>query len=303
MKAINSGTDSVCVVDGDRLGLDTLCIEAVEARLEELFDIKFSSDEERRLFDIRFIEAVTGSGEELLKMNAVYSSSLFAFLFFSKVSESNPLKIGDIEYVDAFFEVKNKVYKNPSNMDVVLKSRKNELLFVECKFSEYLTPGKAIIREAYFTDKQHTLVRMLRDDSDSLLRLIGGSGDAYQIEFDGKQVYADGIKQIIAHLIGIEHYHNGDFYFNKKEDRRNGLLVKDAFKTRFIEIVFEFDGDKGDASKKETYFKATKYLLECIGDESLLSPTTYQEVLRDKNNDAYKKSLPPRFLALYGLDK
>lgn len=295
-------TETFPVVRGDRLGLEAVCIEPIKSKIISFFNIEFSSAEEERAFDIRFNEAVTGSGDELFKMNAVYSSSLFAFLFFSKISGDNPLTIGGIEYVDAFFEFKNKVYKGPSNMDVVLKGRSNELLFVECKFSEYLTPGPTDIRSAYFQDEQHTLARRLRSDSDSRLRLEW-DGKKYQAKFDGKPVYTEGIKQIIAHLIGIENYRNGNFYEyveeSNQKDRRNDLLVKGAFQTRFIEIMFQFDKDN---SKRKTYCDAASYLLSIVQDDSLLSPITYQTVLNDEANEAYKNSLPPRFIALYGLE-
>ena len=95
------------------------------------------------LFDDLYDQAIGGSGSEDGNMCNAISSSLFAFLFFSRVSNDNPIIINGTKYTHVCFEFKNRTLSGksdfaPSNIDVVLASDGyTDILFIESKFGEY----------------------------------------------------------------------------------------------------------------------------------------------------------------------
>ena len=101
-------------------------------------------------WDRCFQEAVSGPGNEMERIRTLHSSALLPLLCFSQVSTKRPLTYDGIKYVQAFFEVKNKVFYGPSSIDVVLKSEEGDILFLESKFTEYLEGEKPKIKEKYF---------------------------------------------------------------------------------------------------------------------------------------------------------
>ena len=136
----------------DKLGLKELSIDEnnfrdkaktslslgmnLEDKAETFLCYKFIDKENQNHFKKQFKQAISGDGNELLKMDAVKSSSLCALLFFYNVGKDkeHQLIINGITYTKSFFEYKNKVYQKPSNMDVVLTNDDGDVLFIECKF-------------------------------------------------------------------------------------------------------------------------------------------------------------------------
>lgn len=237
-------------------------------KLIEIFDIK-----DKDIFRSKFNEAVSGDGHELLNMLTIWSSSLCALLCFYNVN-NNPLHITinyegkNIEccFREVYFEVKNKVLKNPSNVDVVLIDRENKvILFLESKFAEYLEYDKVDIPDSY--------KNYLKDISrEELFNFI---------KDDSVKRYNYGLKQLLTHYIGLYNFTNDKLYKYEDSDNRKEVLDFyskncDDCKVFLQEIVFDNDKDK-----KEEYFKNLNKVIEYLnwnGKVKVLSPTTYQEV-------------------------
>ena len=242
----------------------------------------FLDNPKDKTFDAKFKQAISGSGDELFKMNAPWSSSLCALLFFYNVNKNNPLTINEIEYTESFFEVKNEVFDAPSNMDVVLRSKDGKrLLFVECKFSEYLTPGTRYISPKYLVND---VVKTLRSGNDDIC-LENYSNNDYRAFYKGTRIFAYGIQQIIAHSIGLDNFVKKNIKKDRYSDNRKALFEGD-YNVSFIEVVFDF----GDSFKDEyvNYHNAVNHLMDLIKIDGveMLKPTSYQDVL--KSNKDFK---------------
>ena len=202
-------------------------------------------------------------------------------LFFYNLSKSeeHQLEINGVKYTKSFFEYKNKVYRNPSNMDVVLTNDEGDILFVECKFSEYLEADKPEISSSYFTnEKSEPIMRSLLDK-----RILIKHGEKrYSAEYNSRKIYATGLKQIVAHYVGVNHFIARELYENKYGDDRD--MIKDISnpRVRFIEVLF----DLGDDLKN--YREASDYLInEIIKKPTIFKASiTYQEII--KQNKKYK---------------
>lgn len=158
--------------------------------------------------------AVTGDGNEESNILTIHASSLLALLCFFSVSPEHPLTIGKDTYTEVMFEVKNVVIKadgrKPSNIDVLLVSKSEDgnvrkLLFLESKFTEYLTH-----RRMELASKYQGFYTILKEGIPDLKFNIGNYKKRHQ---DGnkstvfglweKGKYLDGIKQAFSHLLGI----------------------------------------------------------------------------------------------------
>ena len=150
------------VIDYDgKFGLKDKCIDLIECELAKIFNCDINKT--------YFKQAVSGSGNELLKIDSMKSSSLLAFLFFQNVNKELKIKIKDEYYSIVKFEFKNKVFNGPSNIDVVLENEKS-ILFVECKFTEYLTPSTVDIRKPYQGNK--LFKQLINSDGKEIVSLI-----------------------------------------------------------------------------------------------------------------------------------
>ena len=281
----------------DRLDLDALGIDKTKFRdkgkksislgidLEEkacgFLQEKFIEEGNRPYFAKQFAQAISGDGNELMKMDAAKSSSLCSLLFFYNLADEDGrrLTIEGITYTRSFFEYKNKVYRNPSNMDVVLTNAEGDILFVECKFSEYFERDDSpTISATYFTDERSAgLMGYLVEQG--ILRK--GKKDAYTAYYGGERIHATGLKQIVAHYVGIGHFLAGDYPKEQYGDDRD--LIKDIpnKKVRFIEVLF----DLGEELKN--YKDASDALIAHISKpDQFLQSTTYQAILSE--NPQYK---------------
>lgn len=110
-----------------------------------------------KIFADKYLQATSGDGQEARRIRTLHSSSLLCLLCFYGVSEERPLNLivegRQVRFTSSLFEVKNPVgtdetgKEHNSNMDVVLYGKdsqngKKVILFLESKFSEYLTWGK-----------------------------------------------------------------------------------------------------------------------------------------------------------------
>ena len=252
--------------------------EEKEAIADQLI-LNFKIDyEEKDDFKGKLISACSGSGGEGAKITTLHSSSLCAFLFFYKVSDTKPLNIdingNNVAFFKVLFEYQNTVIegRNPSNVDIVLigKDNKNKdiILFLESKFSEYLTAKQANVALEYI--KQYPNIYNPKDPT--FLDAIGfefkknkkDGSFIHQIEREGKienfynigpkqgSVYSEGIKQMISHYLGIKNY-------LEKENKRHDKRPLPKAEIYLAEIIFDFAFGK---AKKclEKYTNAYKAL-------------------------------------------
>ena len=193
-----------------------------------------------KLFPAKFKKAIGGDGREYRRIRTLHSSSLISLLCFYGVSEAKSLSISidghDIEFTESSFEEKNTIgpdadgKPHESNMDVFLKGRDKEtgravVLFLESKFSEYLSWGKhtEISNYVYW----ETYAQLFN----------GGYLDRMGLKYDPMDKkkkyselasikgrthhYAGGIKQMVSHFIGVknvaetEKYKDCDIYLGE----------------------------------------------------------------------------------------
>ena len=250
---------------------------------------------EDALFDEKFLESISGDGNEGDKNYALKSSSLCALLFFYKVSKENPIHYKGIEYTKAYFEVKNKVTSKPSNMDVVLIGTKEErddsILFIESKFSEFIGTGEYSLAKTY---RREPYRHMFFNDV---------------FNYDEQKVFQYGLKQLITHYIGIRNFLTSEMDEYKKEMAKsyNGKIgnrvevYKGYRNVGFLEIVFKMAED----DYKE-YVSETKKVFDSLEREvakdkmplELYGTVTYQDFFPT----AYKKNLDQRVKDYYRID-
>lgn len=203
-----------------RVSKDSLSIRQsgndIALSLFNAFELGNGSDFEtfRRAYNM----AVTGDGDEKPKILTIHSSSLLALLCFFSVSPERPLTIGEDKYTEVMFEVKNVVIRadrrKPSNVDVVLVSksedgRARKLLFLESKFTEYITHGHAELAPKYY-DFFNILKNSLpglnfRIANYDIHHQDGSVSTVFGLLSDERR-YLCGIKQAFSHLLGIATY-------------------------------------------------------------------------------------------------
>ncbi len=187
-----------------------------------------------------FKQATSGLGQEAEKISTLHSSSLLALLYFSNVTKESPLYIDGIGYTKVWFEVKNKVFDKPSNIDVVLGNEDEDLLFIESKFTEYLFPDNSSFAKKYLNFYANILPRI----EGYPLRMLyprkydGKDGMGLEASSDAKlysHLYMNGIKQCFSHLIGL---------CQGPDDDSCLQWGKFKGKIRFATILFYFPGDE-----------------------------------------------------------
>ena len=249
----------------EKIGIKEACINASIERIQERFGVGVDKE--------KFRSAVSGSGNELLKMDSKTSSSLLAFLFFQNAPK-NKLTINGTTYNDVKFEYKNEVFNSPSNVDVVLEND-DSIIFIECKFTEYLTPSIVAISDQYLDNDLFKELKKKKTDFVSLEN-VDKEKNKYSAAINGTRIYAEGIKQIIAHLIGIKNYKN-------KEENKNKKIA-------FLEVVYGFDTDiLYNYRKAIDSLKDTVYIQDLKID--YLGLMTYQEILNKNTNYVLAKGI------------
>ena len=262
----------------------------------------------QRIFGIResarglFEAATSGNGNEKQKILTRHSSSLLAFLCFNDVA-NNPIRIKGTDYNEVMFEVKNNVINEsgmPSNIDVLLMGEnRKKLLFLESKFTEYLSGGKVTLSP----DKYETFYTKLKEKLfdcpfSACYKTVNSKTGKSQKEqyalYNGEKTseYLEGIKQAFSHLLGIA---TGPAKKQTKgnEDYTRSLL-ENADEIKFASIVFNCDNDKFGEYKDlyESVFKNSEVILETIKEvlpNSEIKLTIvpkllqYQKVFQDNN--------------------
>lgn len=267
-------------------------------------------------FNRKFSEVTTGEGDELNKIVTPFSSSCQSLLFFYQVNNENPIRILGKEYNEVYFEYLNPVLQMPSSIDVVLVNKKEgNVLFIESKLTEMIESSKEkdcssnhVIGSTYFAKsgkwegKGFGKLKLNKSDYEK----IGIDEDNKNIKKqsiinpinDNKYVYSEGIKQILAHTIGIINFRNG-------ESKISGLdKLNDV---TFLSLHNSLPGyNEDDAQNKIKQFENhVNTVFECLKAKDLginFEQRTYQEIYEDLLN-SYKALLTPKIVEYYKLDK
>ena len=246
-----------------------------------------------KVFAYKYQQAISGDGQEARRIRTLHSSSLLCLLCFYGVSEERPLRLNlegrQITFTSSQFEVKNPVgtdetgKEHHSNMDVVLTGKdaqtgKEVILFLESKFSEYLTWGKysGISNQVY----QKTYDQLFNA---GVLERMGlkyeecpdkpGYSDLASVK--GKTLhYAGGIKQMVSHYLGVKNAAEGKLY--------------EGYDIYLGEILFKFPDSIEDAQRKfNDYDRLYMTLAEGLNQLSedkfkvIDQCLTYQDVFKD----------------------
>ena len=253
-----------------------------EDRGEDLAGI-FGLDAE--VFGKKYLEAISGDGQEARRIRTLHSSSLLCLLCFYGVSEDRPLviKIGGrvVKFTSSSFEVKLPVEKEengesrPANIDVVLagkdeKRGKPVMLFLESKFSEYLSWGKyEEISNRVYEKTYSQLCKGGYLDMMGLKFEENPENPSYSVlsSINGRTIhYASGIKQMVSHFLGVkniaERDKGVDIYLGEILFKISGAIDKRNHKFQDFRHLYKISDSK---------FKVVE---QCF---------TYQEVFRSFN--------------------
>lgn len=220
--------------------------------LSKIFDLTVTT-KMRELFKA----ATSGDGDERSKIVTLHSSSLLAFLCFFDVS-NHPITIDKTQYNEVMFEVKNDVINaslgKPSNIDILLmgKNRKR-LMFLESKFTEYLSGGKVFLSPERYKKFYDLLSEKLDLPFKASFDKVNHKPDKshsepfvteeYCLKNDvGKSEYLDGIKQAFSHLLGIATGPANQQALGNEAYKMS--LLENAEEIKFASIVFNCDNDK-----------------------------------------------------------
>lgn len=240
-------------------------IDFVGDKIALSFDINKNKD----TFAKKFQMACSGSGDELKKITTLHSSSLCALLFFFNVDNKKLIipSLSEYEFTESYFEFQNKVIRSPSNIDVVLlgkniKTGKKVILFLESKFSEYITGTKKTkVGKSYFKSGCPSLPIYNRIEEDSYFDFDKKDG------FSDSKKYNEGIKQMISHYYGIRNFMEGDF-FKKNENVYKNIREYGAEEIILGEILFDnFAKNSGLTEKLDNYKDDYSKLAEIIKEE------------------------------------
>ncbi len=276
--------------------------EDVFGTIQRIFGINESA---RGLFEA----ATSGDGNEKPRILTLHSSSLLAFLCFNDVA-NHPITIDGIVYDEVMFEVKNDVIDaslgKPSNIDVLLMGEnRKKLLFLESKFTEYLSGGKVFLSPDRYKEFYDLLLYKLDLPFKASFDKVNHKPNKSHSEpfvteeyclINKNNVrtseYLGGIKQAFSHLLGIA---TGPAKEQTKgnEDYTSSLL-ENADEIKFASIVFNCDNEKFDDYKilYESVFENSEVILETIKEvlpKSEIKLTIvpkllqYQKVFQDNN--------------------
>ena len=246
-----------------------------------------------KIFADKYLQATSGDGQEARRIRTLHSSSLLCLLCFYGVSEERPLNLivegRQVRFTSSQFEVKNPVgtdetgKEHNSNMDVVpygkdSQTGKKVILFLESKFSEYLTWGKYsgisnhVYRKIYAQLSHNGVLERIglkyeeNPDNRAYSDLASSKGNTLH--------YTGGVKQMVSHFLGVKNTAAGKQF----ED----------YDIYLGEILFRFPGSIEDAQRKfNDYDGLYKTLAEGLNQLSednfkvLGQCLTYQDVFKD----------------------
>ena len=231
-----------------------------------------------------FSEAISGEGTEGNKIDSIWSSSLLALLFFySAIRQNGGIKIRGIDgalFDRCCFEFRNPAM-NPSKPScpdcVLLSSDKRHIVFVECKFTEYLSHKKAKLSEKYANDECTKQI----------------ANKFSELQNRGESHYFEGIKQVITHYYGICNFLKDMPDHPELKNGRKRVVIDEyrkGAKVHFLEVVYDFYKIGKDKYKDrlDDYKNIHSKFIDMINAENpeldALPLTTYQEILQYSDN-------------------
>ena len=252
------------------------------------------------MFCSKFVQAISGDGQEANKIMTLHSSSLASLLVFYSVSKDNPIYVmvdgKEEKFTESLFEVKNEVWEgsgNFSNVDVVLRGD-NCILYLESKFSEYLGSGPV---EVKMVDYYNTIYERLSDTlKDAGVHLMTKDGKRFLEREDKAAFYNEGLKQMISHYLGVT------------TEITAGRLNASGKIIALGEVLFNFEDRVPICAKKyESYKTAYSFLKKglegCVKEDDtnliINDLTTYQCILRSESNHQFLQNLPERIREFY----
>ena len=257
-------------------------------------------------------QAGSGSATEWRRLSTLHSSALCALLHFWKIDEDHQvtlcLDVINFTFSNVFFEIKNIVYEAPSSLDVVLTGCKDDetpvVLYLESKFSEHIRGAvtrmsqkrkEGIISGQYFDPVETNKFKV---NVDRVLQRLGlekleaNDHNYFFVRKEGntepKWLYAEGIKQIIAHYLGI--CKEIECHFDKRPAVLSDLKdIELKANTEYYlgTILFDFqDADNSFAEKQRCYSSLYHKLAVSLNESWDLQPKlrvmenalTYQEI-------------------------
>ena len=254
--------------------------------LSKIFDLTITP-EMRELFK----SATGGDGDERSKIVTLHSSSLLAFLCFYDVS-NHPIIIDEIdktEYNEVMFEVMNDVINaslgKPSNIDVLLMGEnRKKLLFIESKFTEYLSGGKVFLSSDRYKEFYDLLLDKLDLPFKASFDKVNHKPDKSHSEpfvteeyclksKNGERTskYLGGIKQAFSHLLGIATGPANQQASGNEAYKMS--LLENAEEIKFASIVFNCDNGK---------FEKYDELYKSVFENSNVIKETIKEVLKKR---------------------
>lgn len=265
----------------------------IAEKYRNFFDISF----EKGAFDEAFEIVTNGKGNEISKINSVISSSLLSLLCFyplfknsdNKIISFN-LNINDqnlqVPFNKSFFEIRNKVIKSPSCMDIVLQSTdKTKLLFLESKFCEYLDKNKTekygitYYNELY---KDEPLFTILKDNG-----IVISKKGKKMLMVSKNEKYIAGIKQTISHIIGILRgpQEETDSFYSKEYLESYKKAYNDASMLIYGTILYN-PCDLGNEEAKNDFDNYKKLYSNIIGNNGseILKQIKNSPIIKEKNS-------------------
>lgn len=265
--------------------------EIIEEQFKHICKAFQLDDTDKHISDL-FHAAACGSGNEWMEINQLNSSSLLSFLCFHRVSSERHITINGEEYDRVMFEVKSPLEKSsaPSNMDVVLLND-NTVLFLESKFSEYLT-SKNVKVSTYYNKYYDDVF-----DGNFEFKGFRFKKQDQTWKADGDGAYMEGIKQMISHYLGLR-------YSSKDRCKWCGGKFKDK-KIKLAEIVYRFESEQKPVKEFNNYNYTSAQLFSRLKKDSMNngidvfeSILTYQDVFSEPMNAFL---LPDRVKEFYNL--
>ncbi len=267
--------------------------------------------------------ATEGQGDELRKINSLISSSLLSLLMFHKLFMNDntndyiSIKLPNFDDAVLFdkclFEVRNRVVRFPSCVDVALySSKQNVMLFLESKFTEYTRVKKEeYYGKGYITLYTDHLQQYLSHIIETDKAIIKGK-EKLRIGTKSGERYIEGVKQSISHLIGLTRgpRQGGTGYYPESYHDEYSRLYDKADKLYYGTILFDPRGMNVDGSMYEDY---VNLYVDTIGShgkeivaeickwnnlpkksynkdkeiEVLPNPLSYQDVFQTEPNKSY----------------
>ena len=233
------------------------------------------------------------------RINTVHSSALLALLFFYNVSKDNPIKINNVTYTKSYFEVGNKVFDNPSKVDVALVSKDNKtVLYLESKFTEYLSGKKSGAIKLNYKDFLYKVFETYSDNSLTSGQIRDNkTGKIEDVLYIHGNPYGEGVKQMIAHFIGI-------CKGGTDNNPLNGI-IKNAVHIYLGEILFDFNSDEISHAKTrldsytKQYNKLQKRLNKLLPQKKVKTVQECGE--KETSPEVILKNAPKNFEVLQNL--